>query len=202
MKTRLGRKWRQRTQKAKEEVNRETQTSLTELPIIIANEDEQIQVEEVALKVITAITETAKGHVKYKKRKRRKPAKATETSDIPRRTTAVEKVRAAIEAKKQGRITEVGMEGFKLETKDSLIKHRRSLIPRIEERVEEEEVVLEIKKSRLSVSKDSLELARESIEARSIIKKAEESKLSLARDSLDVLRVAILNLAARKHKIN
>lgn len=197
MKTRLGRKWRQRSQKAKEEVNREVQTSLTELPIIIANEDEQIQVEEIALRVITAITETATGHVKSKKKRRKKPAKIIETSGMPKRTTAVEKVRAAIEAKKQGRIPESaftgGIEPFKLEVKDSLIKHRRSLIPRIEERVEKDEESLEIKKSKISMPRDSLELAKESIEARAIIKKAEESKLSLARDSLDVLKVTISN---------
>lgn len=191
MKTRLGRKWRRRTQRDKEEANEETQTSWSMLPIITANEDEQIQVEEVALKVVTANIESAKEHVKAKKKKKKKTcAKATETPQMPRKITAVEKVRAAIEMKKQARITEPILTGtlssFKLEAKDSLIKHRRSLVPKIEM---ENGEGLEIKKSRLSMSRDSLDLAKESMETRSIIRKAEESKLSIARDSLEVLRV-------------
>lgn len=192
MKTRLGRKWRRKLQKTKKDVHQETQTSLSELPLVIMKDDEQVQVEEVAIKVITPTKVS-------KKRKKKKPVlKTVETITTPTRISAVEKVRAAIEAKKHAEIvdtlTTARRDSFKLEVKDSLIKHRRSLIPKIEEVEEEEEEPkeLEAKKSRLSLTRDSVELARESFIARTAIKRAQESKLSLARDSVEIIRVSMV----------
>lgn len=144
MKSRLGKKWRKKTQKSKDELNKETQTSFTYLPI---KDEEQIQAEEVEIKVTTPI--------KTKKIKK---------------TSVVE---LQVPTKKRSSYT--------LEVKDSLLKHRRSLIPKIDE--------AEYKKSCLSLSRDSLELARESFHSKTVLKRAQDSKLSLARDSVEIIRV-------------
>lgn len=197
MKTRLGRKWRRKTQKPEKELNEETQTSFIELPTItpVLKDEEQIQVEEVTLKVITP--KPAK-----RKKKRKSVLKIAEPIPI---TTSVDKVRAAIEEKKLTEVFDMRLpskrrSSFKLEVKDSLIKHRRSLIPKIDE-VEvadevDEEKPLEMKKSRLSLSRDSVVLARESFHVKHVVKRVQESKLSLARDSLEIIRVSVVNCAS------
>lgn len=207
MMTRLGRKWRRKTQKMKRDLNQETQTSFSDLPITVIKDEEQIQVEEVALKVITPTPPP-----KPKKKKKRKSviriAETTVgTSITATRTTAVEKVRAAIEAKKYTtevidiRLPTKRRSSFRLEVKDSLIKHRRSMIPMKLEEIEKEgdSNVMERKKSRLSMSRDSVELARESFHVKTVVKKAHESKLSLARDSIEVIRVTTLISNRIKH---
>lgn len=200
MKTRLGRKWRRKTQKPEKELNQETQTSFIELPTItpVLKDEEQIQVEEVALKVITPKSAP-------KRKKKRKSVLKIAEPIIPVTVSGVDKVRAAIEEKKHAEVLDIRLpskrrSSFKLEVKDSLIKHRRSLIPKIDE-VEpvdevEDEKRLETKKSRLSMSRDSVELARESFHVKHVVKRVHESKLSLARDSLEIIRVCT-NLQVR-----
>lgn len=183
MKTRLGRKWRRRTQRAKEELNQETQTSEIELFTDL---------------LLHAAEGCAEEATKRRVKKRRKPAKAMQTvneaESVPTKVTAVAKVKAAIQARKLAEEIATPVKQEVLGAMDMLQQHR----PKTEEEAE----VVELKKSRLTQSKDSLELARESMEARLIIKQAEESKLNMVRDSLEVLRVIIKQFPVLTHKTN
>lgn len=200
MRTKLGRKWRKKTQILREDLNKETQTSLCEIPA------PEVVFEETAIQTIIPISSS--GQIKTKKRKRKfksafKATPETATVSTTTKISAVEKVRAAIEEKKEAEavaaaaaVAPIARErrcSYKLDPRDSLIKHRRSYLPKIEDFVTETQELelkdVEVQKSRISISRDSLELARQSFHTKTAIKRVEESRLSLARDSLEVIRV-------------